>query len=102
MVADRPEPTQARGRSVPRADLHIALVAPDERVYRLLRDRVAVIAPPYWTGTVQLHVVIADPKSRWANVDWRLRQALVDSGLASPDEVEMLAPDQLHLGYDPS
>lgn len=101
VVADGANAPQSRGREVPRAELHIALIAPDERVYRLLRSRVAVIKPPYWDGTVHLHVVIDDPHSRWANVDWTLRQALADCGLASPHDVDLMPSEQLHLGYDP-
>ena len=87
------------GATLAPADLHIALVIPQKKMWDYLKDRIFLIQPPYWKGNVILHLIPDNPKSRWNDIDWQIRQALVDSGLANPDQVEFSPPVELQFGW---
>jgi hypothetical protein len=99
MAPDRWSPTEGNGLDVPPATLHIALVVPNAKAYEYLKDKVSVVAPPYWAGTIHLHMIPDDPKSKWHGIDWVIRQALTDSGLATPEQIEFTPPEQVTLGW---
>lgn len=78
-------PTEGNGSDTPRADLHVALLAPDHTTANLWRPRARVVTPPLWAGKVHLHVVVmdvihGDPEVLLAMVDLGLIDS-VDAGL---------------------
>lgn len=86
--------TEGNGAGLPRADLHVALLVPDEATARLL-GRARIVRPPYWQGKVHLHVVVSPDLS---TDDVMVLQAAADLGwgvskyLISP-------PAEFTLGY---
>lgn len=88
--------TQHNGSAVPPTDLHIALVVPDRKTYELVKRRVHVVNPPYWTGRVHLHAIVNPDLSV---DDAQILQAVVDLGWTTPEQAEIGPPAQLELGY---
>lgn len=82
-----------------RHKIHVALIVPDERLYRLIKDHAFVLGPTYENFDVALHVIIDDKKHRAAGVAWNIRLALAELGLVFPDQVGMAAPAQVTLGW---
>lgn len=98
MAPDRRGPTEGNGTDVPRGTLHVALVIPHRRWFEHLKDTVHIVQPPYWGGEVALHM-IPSADTPMNSVDWQIRQALIDSGLADPDQVEFATPREITLGW---
>ena len=95
MAPEWVSPTEGNGSDAPRADLHIALVAPNKEIAGQL-NTVRVIKPPLWKGgKVYLHVLIADK----AMVDLKVAQAMVDNGLLDSRDLQIGPPDGLTAGY---
>lgn len=95
MAPDRMGPTEGNGHGIPPTELHVALLIPSIKYYKFLKNRVQVLTPPYWEGTVELHMIVVDHTSEWDNVNPIIRQALVDSGLADAEQVKFTTT----LGY---
>lgn len=99
MAPDRWSATEDNGVAVPPAEIHILIVIPNAKAFEYLKDKVFVVQPPYWSGKVHLHCVPDDPQSKWHAVPWTIRQALIDSGLATAEKVDMATPEQVTLGW---
>ena len=96
MAPDWRSPTEHNGTAVPRAELHIALIADSDKARRLLDRQVRVIKPPYWDGEIHLHV-ITNPGI--TDDDVFIAQAMVDLGWADSRDVKIGPPDSLTDGY---
>ena len=83
------------GKGEPERVIHLALVVPDIRLWKLLKERAFVVKPPYGNTTVHLHVLVEDKRG----LDWTIRQALVESGLVDPETAGLAYPDQVTLGW---
>lgn len=79
--------------------IHLALVVPDIRLYNLLKTKAMLIQPPYQDLRVQLHILIDDKDDPLHDLDWRIRQALVETGLVTPADAHITYPDQVTLGW---
>ena len=95
MAPDWVSPTEGNGSDAPRAELHIALIAPNAEVAKQLRT-VRVVKPPLWKGgKILLHVLTPNR----LGIDLSVAQALVDLGLVDSKDVTIEAPDGIELGY---
>lgn len=96
MAPDWVSPTEGNGTDAPRADLHVALVAPNAEVAKQLRD-IRVIRPPLWHGgRILLHVLTA---KKGLGVDLTVAQAMVDLGLLDSKDLDIGPPDEITEGY---
>lgn len=96
-AALRPKPKAPPPPAAPR--LHLALVVPDARLQLLLKDRVFFVGPTGQRLDVTAHVLIDDKKHAGAQLDHWMRWALVESGLVPPEDVGLIAPVQVDLGW---
>lgn len=93
--------TEDNGLLAPRADLHVALVAPDMATYKLLRKNVYVVTPPLWKdGRVRLHVILR-PKVDKGLIPMAVLQAMADLGFVDAKDLEISLAD-MDLGYPSS
>lgn len=96
MAPDWVSPTEGNGSDAPRADLHIALIAPNNETAKLLRD-VRIVKPPLWKGgKIWLHILT--PK-KGLGIDLSVAQAMVDLGLIDARDIDIAAPDAITEGY---
>lgn len=99
VAPDWKSPTEGNGSTTPRADLHIALVAPNPKTAHFLRDRIRIVRPPLWHGgKVYLHIIPEDQRSE-DDIDILLAQTLADLGLADAADMHIGPPDGVTLGY---
>ncbi len=90
----------ANQEAPPKPDvLHVVLVVPDIRLYTLLKNKAFLVQPPYANTKVHLHVMVNDKSDPMNEVDWRLRQGLVELGLTTAETVHFTYPDQVSLGW---
>lgn len=90
-------PTEDNGLSAPRADLHIALIAPDADTAKQLR-KVRVVKPPLWQGgKIFLHVITE--RKGWGMDDYKIMQAVADLGWADARDLQIGPPDAVTNGY---
>lgn len=94
MASHRVSSTEGNGTGLPRADLHIALLAPDEATAKLI-ERVKIVRPPYWQGKVHLHVVVS---ADMTVDDVMILQAAADLGWGTSKSI-IAPPTQLTIGY---
>ena len=88
MAPDWSSPTDGNGAATPRAELHVALVAPDATTAAIWRQSARVIVPPLWKGgKVTLHVIHIDSTE---DIDTALRLALVDLGFLDAKDVGLI------------
>lgn len=98
MAPDWRSPTEDNGAAAPRADLHIALLAPDKEALKYLRNNIRVVKPPLWHGgRIYLHVIPLDKKTH--NVDMKVALAAADLGMVDARDLEIGPPEDLTLGY---
>lgn len=91
-------PTEGNGSDLPRAALHIALLAPDAETANSLQRRLRIVKPPLWKGgKVHLHIIVQPPDG--FPVDPYIGQALVDLGLIDSADVGLTEPDSVTIGY---
>lgn len=81
--------------------LHFTILVPDERLEKLLRDRIRVLGPVHPAFQATVHFVVEDPNHRAADVDPAIRHALLELELVNPDQVGFSAPVQVTLGWPP-
>lgn len=81
--------------------VHFTILAPDERIEKLLRDRVAVLTPFDANLAVHVHIVVEDPKHPATGVDAQVRHILMEGGLVDPDQVGFASSVQTTLGWTP-
>jgi hypothetical protein len=79
----------------PKTKLHIALCARDEKTARLLKRNVAVIVPATWPGEVRTHVLIGND----TGIDEKLRVTLADLQWAMHEDLDLIYPEELELGW---
>lgn len=99
VAPDGSNPTLDNGATVPRTDLHIALLAADKDTAELLRNRVRVVKPPYWNGRVHLHIIREDLRKKYATADVQVLQAVVDLGWGNARDLEIGSPEEMTDGY---
>lgn len=99
MAPNRPNPTQDNGSTLPRTDLHIALILPDRATAQQLKNKIRVVKPPLWPGKVYLHFIPEDQRYRYRSLDTRTLIALVDTGLVDAKDVDIGPPAHITLGY---
>lgn len=100
VAPDWTSPTEDNGVSAPRAELHIALLVPDRATADLLRNRVRVVRPPLWHGgKIYLHIIPEDQRRRYADMDFKILQAIVDLGWLDASDLDIGPPDQTTIGY---
>lgn len=97
MAPDWVSPTEGNGTDLPRAVLHIALLAPNKEAERFLRGYVRVVKPPLWDGKVMIHVIPINEKKN--DVDIKLAQAMIDLGLLDSKDLQIGPPDDFTIGY---
>lgn len=98
MAPDWRSPTEDNGTAAPRAELHIALLAPNREAMTYLRNNIRVVKPPLWHGgRIYLHVVPLDKKTH--SVDIKVAQAVVDLGWLDAKDLEIGPPEEITLGY---
>lgn len=98
MAPDWRSPTEDNGAAAPRADLHIALLAPNREAERFLRGYIRVVKPPLWHGgKILLHVIPINEKKN--DVDIKVALAMVDLGLLDAKDLQIGPPDELTIGY---
>lgn len=76
--------------------MHFALVVPDLKTYRALRDAVWAIKPHGWNGEVRAHVLVQ--KGREAQ-DVLFSFALTELGLVHPNVARLQYPEELEIGW---
>jgi hypothetical protein len=81
--------------------IHFTVLVPDERIEKVLRDRVRVLGPVYPPFSAHVHFVVEDKTHRAAGVDPAIRHALLELELVNPDQVGFSAPVQVTLGWPP-
>jgi hypothetical protein len=79
--------------------LHLALVVPDARIQKLLKDHCYVVGPTTRRMRVTVHAVLNDKNHQGAQLDEYIRWALVETGLVPPEEVGYIAAAQVELGW---
>ena len=100
VAPDRHGPTEDNGLTAPRAELHIALIAPNRETAELIRGHIRIVKPPLWHGgKIYLHVITEDRRSKTIGIDARVLQAVVDLGFADARDVEIAEPDEFTIGY---
>ena len=95
VAPDWNSPTEDNGVTAPRADMHIALVAPDPATAEIWRRQARLIRPPLWKGKVFLHVVTID-KDKSKGVDPLVLQAMVDLGFADSTDIGLIGYPEGH------
>lgn len=94
------QPALARPAAAPeRPQIHIAIVVPDERLYKALKDRIIVLGPRYQPYDVIAHIVLEDKNHEAAVLSWETRMALAELGLVEPAQVGFAIPKQVTLGW---
>lgn len=93
--------TEDNGVLAPRADLHIALVAPDLATAREWKKNAFLVTPPLWKdGRVHIHVILDNRKTKYGELPMKLLQAMADLGLMDAKDLEISKADMLFdLGY---
>ena len=81
------------------AVLHLLIVVPDVRLFQLLKTKMRIVQPPYFPAKVELHVIVEDKKDPLKDLDWRIRQAAVELGLQTAEDMNLTHPDQVTLGW---
>lgn len=89
MAPDWISPTEDNGVSLPRDDMHIALVAPDPETAEIWRRQARLIRPPLWKGRVHLHIVTIDT-TKSHDLDPLVLQAMVDLGFADSADIGLI------------
>lgn len=84
--AAKPEPTT----------LHVAIIAPDERTARKLRNNVAVYAPSSWPGSVRLHLVIGNG----TDFSDQFRIDMADLAMFRHEDLDLIYPVELQVGWE--
>jgi hypothetical protein len=79
--------------------LHIAIVVPDIRLQKLLKDHVYVIGPTTTPSRVTAHVVLDDKQHGGTRLHPFWRWALVETGLLPPEDVGLVTSAQVELGW---
>jgi hypothetical protein len=81
-------PTEHNGLHTPRAELHVALVAPDRETADLWRRLARVVTPPFWKGgKVRLYVIHAEKAK---DIDTTVALAMVDLGILDSADVGLV------------
>jgi len=84
--------TEGNGAGLPRADLHIALLARTDHEQELFR-RIRVIQPPLWPGRVHLHIIF---NKDLTEDDVLIAQTVADLGWGV---IDILTPESVTEGY---
>jgi len=95
LAPDWVSPTEGNGSGLPRADLHIALIAGSPEDFAILK-RVRVIQPPLWPGKIHLHILHS---TEFSDDDLLIRQTVVDLGWADARDVAIGPPASITEGY---
>lgn len=93
------KPPPAKPATRPPVPVHFTILVPDERIERLLRDKVSILTPFDANLQVHVHIVVEDPKHPASGVDAQVRHILIEGGLVTPDQVGFATPVQSSLGW---
>ena len=97
MVPNRICEPKIEGTGSTPAELHIALIVPDIKIYGTIRKTTYLLTPPDWKGKMRLHVLIKDPKEDERGM--LLRYLAKESNLATSHEARLLYPESIELGW---
>ena len=97
MVPDGTHSAKEAGPYPPPVPLHIALVIPDPKLLRKLRNAAWLIKPQDWPGSVKLHVLEQRPKTEPDTLIFAF--ALKNLGLASAKVVGLNYPEEIEIGW---
>jgi hypothetical protein len=86
--------TTDNGAGLPRADLHIALLARTEEQGERLTKDIHVVTPPLWKGEVHLHVIVSPDMT---TDELKIAQVVADLGWGVM--VDIAPPTSITRGY---
>jgi len=77
--------------------LHLALVVPDLKTYRALRESCWVIKPNDWETEVKVHVLLESDRSKQ---ELKFAFALTELGLTDAKAAKLHWPENIELGWN--